>query len=70
MDDIQHLAARIRALSDKMGIEPSTLSRKLFGGGARLSELEAGSSMTLATFARVEQLLSDMERAAAQDAAA
>lgn len=64
MTETQKLAARIRAMAEKQGVEPSTLSRKLLGSGVRLTEIEAGGSMTMATFARVDADLSAMERAA------
>lgn len=64
MEDIQQLAARIRAVSAKIGVEPSTLSRKLLGSGVRLAEIEAGGTITMTTFARVRDELDAMERAA------
>lgn len=62
MTETQQLAARIRAVSQKLNVEPSTLSRKLLGNGKRLDEIEAGGSLTLATFARVNAELDAMER--------
>lgn len=64
MTEAQKLAARIRALSGVMGVEPSTLSRKLLGNGKRLDEIEAGGSVTLATFARVTAEIDEMSKAA------
>lgn len=63
MTEAQKIAVRIRAVADRMGIEPTTLSRKLLGNGKRLDEIEEGGSMTMATFARVSTELSKLERA-------
>lgn len=69
MTEAQKLAARIRALSATINVEPSTLSRKLLGNGKRIDEIEAGGSVTMATFARVSTALSKLERAASKQAA-
>jgi hypothetical protein len=61
MTETAALAKRIYALSKKLNREPSTLSRKLLGSGVRLAELEAGSTMTLDTYARVEREVSALE---------
>jgi sulfate adenylyltransferase subunit 2 len=65
MLDAQNLARRVRALADRRDVSPSTLSRKLFGNGKRLEEIEAGGSLTLTTYARAQALLAQMEREAA-----
>ncbi|MXP42957.1 hypothetical protein [Allopontixanthobacter sediminis] len=62
MTQAEQLAARIRAKASEMNISASTLSRKLFGGGSRIDEIEAGSSLTLDTFARVSAALDDLDR--------
>ena len=62
MTETQKLALRIRNLAKRQGVGASTLSRKLLGSGVRLSEIEAGGSMTMATYARVEAELATMEQ--------
>lgn len=64
MTETQQLAARIHALAEKSNRKPSTLSRMVLGSGARLSELEAGRTITMATYARALTILDDMEQAA------
>lgn len=65
MSQTQALADRIYALAEKLGCEPTTLSRKLLGSGVRLAEIRDGSTMTFDTFDRVERELAEMERLAA-----
>ena len=65
MDQTQELVARIKAMAEKQGKAPGTLSRELLGNGNRITELEAGTaSITLATYSRACAMLDDMERAA------
>lgn len=65
MSPTQALVARIYAAAKRLNKEPSTLSRELLGSGVRLAEIENGSSITMDTYARVDALLSDLERKAA-----
>lgn len=65
MSQTQALAERIYTLAQKLGCEPTTLSRKLLGSGARLAEIRAGSTMTIDTFDRVQREVTEMERLAA-----
>lgn len=65
MSQAQALVKRIHDLAKRMGKEPSTLSRELLGSGVRLAEIEAGSSMTLDTYTRVEKAVEELERKAA-----
>lgn len=65
MSQTKALVDRIHALAAKLNKEPATLSRELLGSGARLAEIENGSSMTFKTFEKVEEKLSEMERRAA-----
>ena len=65
MTQTQALADRIYALAQRMGCEPTTLSRKLLGSGARLAEIRDGSTMTIDTFDRVQRDVTEMERLAA-----
>lgn len=65
MSQTQALADRIYALAQKLDRQPSTLSRKLLGSGARLAEIAAGSTMTFDTYARVEREVEALERKAA-----
>lgn len=62
MSEAQKLAARIRALAAKQGVEASTLSRKLLGNGKRIEEIEAGGSVNLGTYVRVSAQIDEMER--------
>lgn len=64
MAEIHTLIERFDALVARKGISASTLSRKVFGGGKRIDEIRAGSSVTLSTFARAHDALAEMERAA------
>lgn len=64
MSDIEQFCARVRALSERTGAQPTTLSRKLLGNGMRLAELEAGKSLRVDTFARAQIELAAMEAAA------
>lgn len=70
MTHTQQLIARIKALAEKTGRAPSTLSAALLGGGQVLSQLEAGKTITLAKYERVLPVLSEMEAAAEQPEAA
>lgn len=65
MEPTQELVARIKALAHKQGVSPSTLSTKLLGNGKRLGEIEAGGSLTMATYQRVLTALDELERRAA-----
>jgi hypothetical protein len=62
MSQVQALADRIYALAEKLGQEPSTLSRKLLGSGVRLGEIANGSDLTMDTYNRVEREVSELER--------
>lgn len=64
MDHTQELVARIKALAERQGISPSTLSTKLLGNGLRLAQIEAGGSLTMATYTRALAQLDELERAA------
>jgi hypothetical protein len=64
MTETQQLVARIHALAEKSKRSPSTLSRELLGSGTRLSEIEAGGSLTMTVFARAQAKLAEMEQAA------
>jgi len=64
MDDTQKLVARINALAERTNKSRSTLSRLLFGNGKRLDEIEAGGSITMATYGRAVSKIAEMERAA------
>jgi len=70
MSHTEQLIARIHALAAKTGKAPSTLSAQLLGSGKRLSELEAGRTITLAIYERALPKLSEMEAAAHQSQAA
>lgn len=61
MDETQKLIARIDALADRTGVQRSTLSRKLFGNGKRIDEIEAGGSLTLTTYRRALDMLDQLE---------
>lgn len=65
MSQTQALVNRIYALAAKLNKEPSTVSRTILGSGARLAELENGSSMSFKTFEKVQERLSEEERKAA-----
>ncbi len=62
MFETQDLIARIEALATKTNRSKSTLSRLLFGNGKRIDEIEAGGSITLATYDRALERLSQIER--------
>lgn len=64
MTETQTLIARVRALADKTGQSPSTLSGKLFGNGKRLAEIESGGSLTLKTYSAALAKLEELEKAA------
>jgi sulfate adenylyltransferase subunit 2 len=64
MSEAQELAARVRKLSSKTGVSPTTLSRKLFGNGKRLEEIESGGSLTMTTYSRALAELAALEAAA------
>ena len=64
MDETQQLVARFDALAKRTGASASTLSRKLFGNGKRIDEIKAGGSLTMTTFARALDAISEMERTA------
>lgn len=63
MPDTQQLLKRVRALSERTGASTATLSRKLFGNGQRFDEIERGGSLTLATYERALDRISEMEGA-------
>lgn len=54
--------ARMRALAERQGISPSTLSTKLLGNGKRFAEIEAGGALTTKTFRRVMAAMDELER--------
>lgn len=58
----QELIGRIRALAEKRGLSTGTLSSKLLGNGKRFAQIEAGGSLTLATYAKAMSMLDEMER--------
>ena len=62
MFETQDLIARIEALATKTNRSKSTLSRLLFGNGKRIDEIEAGGSITLATYDRALERLNQIER--------
>ena len=62
MFETQDLIARIEALATKTNRSKSTLSRLLFGNGKRIDEIEAGGSITLATYDRALERLDQIER--------
>lgn len=64
MSDTQELIARINALAERTETSTSTLSRKLFGNGKRLDEIVSGGSITMTTYARALERLSELEAAA------
>ncbi|MEO7384681.1 MAG: hypothetical protein ABIU18_07095, partial [Novosphingobium sp.] len=57
MFETQDLIARIEAIATKTNRSKSTLSRLLFGNGKRIDEIEAGGSITLATYDRALERL-------------
>lgn len=65
MSETQKLIARIRALAERRGLAPSTIGARVLGGGAVLSALENGKTITLAKYERAQALLTEMEAAAA-----
>ena len=65
MTETEQLISRIHALALATKRAPSTLSAQLLGSGKRLSELEAGRTITLANYERANAMLAEMERAAA-----
>jgi hypothetical protein len=62
MTETNRLIARINALAIKTGKAKSTLSAALLGSGKRLAEMEAGKTITLATYERALAKLDEMER--------
>jgi hypothetical protein len=71
MSHTEQLIARIKALAEKTGKSPSTLSASLLGSGKILSDLETGGkTITLAKYERVLPVLSEMEAAANRPEAA
>lgn len=56
------LLERIRSLAAKKGLATSTLSARVLGNGKRFSEIEAGGSLTLATYVKAQARLDEMER--------
>lgn len=58
----KELIERIRALAEAQGLSTSTLSAKILGNGKRFAEIEAGGSLTLATYAKAQARLDEMER--------
>ena len=59
------LTKRVRALADASGASASTLSRKLFGNGSRLDEIERGGDITARVMERAVERLIVLEHAAA-----
>lgn len=70
MSHTEQLIARIKALAEKTGRSPSTISATLLGGGRVLADLEDGKTITLAKYERVLPLLSEMEAEAGRSEAA
>lgn len=64
MTDQEQLVQRVRAVAQRTNRKPSTLSRILFGNGNRLSEIEAGGSITMTMYDRALAKLDEIERAA------
>lgn len=62
MTETQQLIARIKALAEKQGLAPSTVGARVLGGGAILSALESGKTITLAKYERANRMLTDMEQ--------
>lgn len=56
----QELLERIRALADREGLSTSTLSARLLGNGKRFAQIEAGGSLTLATYAKAVARLEEL----------
>ena len=63
MADITEFLERVDRYIETTGLAQSTVSRKLFGGGARLGELRAGSSPTLKTLSQAKERLAELETA-------
>jgi hypothetical protein len=64
MTDINDLLARIDKHIEKSGAARSTVSRKLFGNGNRLDEIQNGGSLTMHKFVQAKAALLEMEQAA------
>lgn len=64
MSETQQLIARIHALAEKTGKAPSTWSARILGSGARLAEIEAGKTITLAKYEQAKAILDEIEQAA------
>lgn len=64
MTDINDLLARIDKHIAKSGAARSTVSRKLFGNGKRLDEIQNGGSLTMHKWEQAKAALLDMERGA------
>ena len=58
------LIERIRALATRLGLSTSTLSAKILGNGMRFSQIEAGGTLTMATYAKAQAHLDELEKAA------
>lgn len=59
---IEELIARIRALAERTGRQPSTISAIVLKSGAALSALEGGKTITLAKYERAMAALDELER--------
>lgn len=62
MTETQQLISRMRAVAQKTGRAPSTLSAQILGGGRVLADLESGKTITLAKYERACAMLDEIER--------
>lgn len=65
MTDITEILTRIDQHIAQSGAARSTVSRKLFGNGNRLDEIQKGGTLTLRKLKQVEQSLAELESQAA-----
>lgn len=65
MEEIQNLLTRIDAYILATNAAPSTVSRKLFGNGNRLSEIRSGGTVTIRKLEDAKAALAEMESGAA-----
>lgn len=64
MTETEQLISRIYRLAEATGKSPATISGVVLGSGARIAELKAGKTITLAKYEFAQAKLAELENAA------